>query len=251
MQAIIPNRPALSRPYAWGCITIAPDPPRVGRETTIGFPLMNRGPDEIVVERIDVRIALFGMGQQWEEVGSIGPIHLPPHPSAVHTATIGWTPTVGGHRCVRATIHTAGAEPLLVGRNLHVIEATADEDTWRLPFRLGNPERVAAPVMLELGGNDPRAVEGEVLIGGRPAPLGQPVWLGAGEMVEAELLLRARTDAALAHVRTLEAWIGGRLLDGIAVQVRRPARRLASDQPVAGPVETADVAPEPELVYAR
>jgi hypothetical protein len=63
-----------------------------------------------------------------------------------------------------------------------------------------------------------------VLVGGHFVPAGQPVWLNPREELDAALILRARSDAALDVVRTVEATIAGRLVDGIQVVVRRPAR---------------------------
>src|SRR5262249_36457927 len=164
VQAIVPNRPARSRPYAWGSISVNPDPPRVGEMTTISFPLKSLDADELVVERIEVKVALFGIGLAWEELGTIGPFRLPPDSSIIEAA-IQWTPTAGGHRCIRATLYVEVLdEPLVVGRNLHVFESQADQETWTLPFRLGNPERVAAPLLLHLDGNDLPAIDGIVRI---------------------------------------------------------------------------------------
>jgi hypothetical protein len=250
MHAIIPNRPARSRPYAWGSISVDPDPPRVGGVTTITFPLANPGPDEIVVERIDARIAFFGMGMQWEPLPVVGPFRLSPDPHHVELAHIEWTPQQGGHRCVRAAIHVRGEEqPFQVARNLQVIEAAAGEERWHVPFHLGNPAREPAPIMLVVGGNAAAALDATVRVGKRIVPLEQPIWLRPGEEVLAELLLHARTDAALHHIRTVEAFIGGRLLDGIQVTVNRPAR--AAEEPLSRP-RSPEVArrSERELAYA-
>ncbi len=225
MQAILPNGPSRSRPYAWGMIAIEPEPPRVGREMRIGFPLTNPGPDVVVVEQIAVKVALFGIGLKWEDIGVLGPIRLEPEAGVVRTSTLAWTPTVGGHRCVRATLRVAGAaDPLVIGRNLQVIEASADEDVWVQRFRLGNPLQEAAPMMLTLAGNHLDDLQATVRVAGRDAPLGQPIWLRGGEDVPAELVLIAKTDAALDAIRTLEGSIAGELVDGIEVVVRRPAR---------------------------
>lgn len=225
MQPIIPNRPTRSRPYAWGSISVNPDPPRVGVVARIEFPLANHDVDEVVVERIDTQVALFGIGVEWEQLPSIGPFRLPPDPDHVEHASVEWTPKIGGHRCVRSSIAVAGvAEALLVGRNLHVIEAQAADDFWRVPFRLGNPGRVAAPIALRFGGNDAAALDVAVRVGGRMMPLDRPLVLRPNEVVHAELLLFAQTPGALRHVRTVEAYIGGQLLDGIQVTLHRPAQ---------------------------
>jgi hypothetical protein len=225
MQAILPGARSRSRPYGWGMISVEPEPPRVGREATIGFPLANPGPDAVVVEQIAVKVALFGIGVEWEEIGVLGPIRLEPDPAVVQTHSITWTPSVGGHRCVRATFQVEGAsEPLIVGRNLQIIEASADEDVWVQRFRLGNPRPEAAPLVLALGGNHLDEIGATVRVAGRETPAGQPIWLQGGEVVAAELELIAETDAAIDAIRTVEASTGGTLIDGIEVIVRRPAR---------------------------
>lgn len=236
MQAIIPTVPSRSQPYAWGCISVNPDPPRVGAVTRITFPLANPGPDEVVIERIEARVAQFGIGVRWEELPPIGPFRLPPEPRRITEATLDWMPAAGGHRCVRATISVAGqAAPCLVGRNLHVIEAGADERLWSVPFRLGNPTPERAPLLLAVGGNHLPALEAGVRIEGRVVPLGEPVWLAKGQEVDAELTLRARLDGAFNYVRTLEARIHGRLIDGIHVTLKRPVLLEIEEQPPLAP----------------
>jgi hypothetical protein len=223
MQAIIPNRPAHVRPYAWGSVTVNPDPPRVGEVTRIGFPLANPGPEELVVERIAVRVAAFGMGVAWEELDPIGPFHLPPDPQHIEEAVIQWTPAQGGHRCVRADIHVAGMMPMTVGRNLHVLQADAEEAYWRVPFHLGNPEPVRAPIVLRVGGEGDPNLGVALRIAGADVRPDRPFWLKPGQEVEAELRLFAPEGAALHAIRTVEAYVGNRLIDGIQVAVLRPA----------------------------
>lgn len=225
MQAIIPDRPAHVRPYAWGSISVNPDPPRVGELTRIVFPLTNPGQDELVVKRIDVQIARFGMGVTWEKLGSIGPFRLPPDPNHIEEAFVEWTPTQGGHRCVRANIHVKGVRsPLLAARNLHVIDAAAGDGDWLVPFLLGNPQRVRAPIMLRVGAEgDGNLLRAALRVAGRAVPTDQPIWLRPGEEVDAELRLFAPPGQALDGARTVEAYIAGRLIDGIQVTVHRPA----------------------------
>ena len=140
------------RPYGWGNIEVNPDPPRVGEVTRISFPLANADSGEIVIEQIDVRIAAFGMGVPWEQLDPIGPFVLPPDARHVEEATVEWIPTVGGHRCVRAYIHVRDlSAPVMVGRNLNVIQAGELESHWRVPFKLGNPDAARAPIVLQVG----------------------------------------------------------------------------------------------------
>jgi hypothetical protein len=223
------------RPYAWGSITVNPNPPRVGEVTRIGFPLANPGPGEVIVERIDVRVAGFGMGVGWEDAGSLGPITLAPDPNHVEETFVEWTPTTGGHRCVRAQIYVQGMESALtVGRNLDVIEAGATETRWGVPFHLGNPEPVRAPIVLRLeqeAESDSAFLRALLRVDGRPVAPGQPVWLEPGQEVAAELHLVAPPGQALAAAQRVEAWIGDRLIDGIEVAIHRPA--LARPQPPA------------------
>jgi hypothetical protein len=143
----------------------------------------------------------------------------------VEEATVEWIPTQGGHRCVRAYIHVRDlSAPLLVGRNLDVIQAGELESQWRVPFRLGNPDTARAPIVLHVGGNDAMSMmEAAVRIAGRIVAPGQPVWLEPGETVEGELVLGALPGPALDTVHTVEAYAGGRLIDGIQVEVKRPA----------------------------
>ena len=234
MQAIIPNRPARSRSYAWASISLEPDPPSVGEVCRITFPLLNPGPDDLAVERIETRVALFGIGVRWEPLPAIGPFMLPADDRAVERVSVEWTPREGGHRCVRAAIHMLGTPHVCeVGRNLHVIEADARDEFWRVPFYLGNPEARAAPIELRIGGNEPAALDAWVRVRGEMVRPDHAVWMDAGEQAEAELLIRARTDAPLRHVRLVEALIRGRLLDGIQVTVSRPPHAGDGSLPAA------------------
>jgi hypothetical protein len=244
MQAIIPNRPAHVRPYAWGSVSVNPDPPRVGEVTQITFPLANPGPGAVVVERIEVGIAAFGVGMPWEQLDPIGPFHLPPADGQIVEASAAWTPQQGGHRCVRAHIFVQGMDsPLLVGRNLDVIRANAHEGSWRLAFRLGNPERVRAPIELRVDGTgDADQVEIRLRVGERWVHANRPIWLKPGEEVGAELHLAAEPGRALDATHTVEAYIGNRLVDGIQVSVVRPA--------LAVPLESRAAIPAPEVTHA-
>jgi hypothetical protein len=233
MRAIVPNRPAQARPYAWAQVRVDPNPPRVGSPMRITYPLANPDPKPVVVERIVTRIAQFGMGVPWEELAPIGPFELPPDPRHVVEAAVDWVPQTGGHRCIRAEIFVAGApQALLVGRNLDVIRADAYDTTWRVPFHVGNPEPEAAPIMIRmaaLDGSD--ALRMALRVAGRRVREGEPVWLRPGEVVPAELELLAAQGPALEAIRTVEATIAGRLIDGIQVTLMRPALVMRPPHP--------------------
>ncbi|MGH2485727.1 MAG: hypothetical protein ACRDHE_06930, partial [Ktedonobacterales bacterium] len=109
----------------------------------------------------------------------------------------------------------------------------------------------AAPIELRVGGGELAAIETRLRVRGEIVPIGQPVWLAPGEEVAAELLLRARTDGELRHIRTVEATIKGRLLDGIQVTVLRPARVLDVDAPLLSPEAGVLASREMAPLYAR
>lgn len=222
MQAIDLGRRTPFSPYGFGCIGIDPNPPRVGEPLTIDMPLSNSTPEPIGVERIEVRLAPFGIGVPWQDIATLGPLTLLPDPAHIEHATATWTPDEPGHRCVRASIHVAGKEhPQVVGRNLDIVRAGAHEDTWSVPFHLGNPTRERVPMMLRLV-NAP-TLAGHVRVGGRILPVDDPVWLQPGEVVAAEVRLRARTQEGFEADWRLEGSIGAELIDGLIVRVQRAA----------------------------
>jgi hypothetical protein len=225
MRAIVPNRPAQARPYAWTQVRVEPNPPRVGSPMRITYPLSNFESYPVVVERIVTRLAHFGMGVPWEELAPIGPFELPPDPRHVVEATQDLVPQTGGHRCIRAQIFVEHMpEPLTVGRNLDIIEANADDTIWRVPFHLGNPGTVAAPIAVRMAALDASDVlQAQLRVAGRALRPGEPVWLRPGEVVPAELELLAEEGPALEAVRTVEAIVAGRLIDGIEIHLSRPA----------------------------
>lgn len=218
LSSVIPRR------YACRSISVTPSPPRVGEATTLALAFKNTGPEAITLNRIQFMIAAFGMGLGWEQLPVIEHLCLPADPQHVEEVAAEWTPTRGGHRCVRVVIESdVLPQPLRIGRNLQVIESTADRSAWHVPFHLGNPENERMPVMLELGGDNTDGVDAIILINGRPVDRGQPVWLDAGEAVDARLRLHARTHEAIEAVKTVEASIQGRFIDGIQIEVYRPA----------------------------
>ncbi len=224
MEAIQLNGVTRLHSYACRGLGVNPDPPKVGEVTTLAIALKNSGPEAITVNRVQFMVAQFGMGLSWEKLPPVVQITLPANPDHVEEIAVQWTPTRGGHRCVHVIIEAAILpQPVRTGRNLHVIESTADRKTWQVPFRLGNPENERGPVVLELGGNNAEEVEALVLVNGRLLRAGQPIWLDAKEEVDAHLLLRGLTDEAIEAVKTVEAHIRGRFIDGIQVEVYRPA----------------------------
>ncbi len=224
MEAIQLSSVTLLDRYACRSISVNPSPPRVGEATTLALAFKNTGPEAITLNRIQFMVAAFGMGLGWEQLPAIEQLCLPADSQRVEEIAVQWTPTRGGHRCVRVTIESdVLPQPLRIGRNLQVIESTADRNTWHVPFHLANPENERMPVMLELGGDTTDEVDAIILINGHPVHRGRPIWLDAGEAVDARLLLRARTHEAIGAVKTLEASIQGRFIDGIQIEVYRPA----------------------------
>jgi hypothetical protein len=225
MAAIQPGQFDHRQRYASRNISVSPNPPRVGVPTTIELQLQNPGPEALTISRIETKVAQFGMGVAWEELPLIGPFHLPANPEHIEKITQQWTPQTGGHRCVRASIFIDQLpHPLYIGRNLQVIEAEAEMVRWQVPFRLGNPEPEPKPIVLTLEQTRPHEVLATIMVKERVAPVGVPIWLAAGEEVDAILRLRARTREAIESINNIEASIDGRLLDGIQVILRRPAQ---------------------------
>ncbi len=212
------------RAYSSQSIAVTPDPPRVGEVTTITMHLKNPGPEPATVSRIETMIAQFGMGMRWEKLPVVGPFQLPADPNHIEEVKLEWTPKQGGHRCLRANIHIETLpDPLRIGRNLQVIESEAERARWHVPFRLGNPAAEPMPVALEIGGENLDGLVAHMLVGQRMIQPGEQIWLNPGEEVDAQLLVRARTDDAVASIHTVEAFINGRFLDGIQVEIHRPA----------------------------
>ncbi len=225
MSAIRITDPAQHLTFLSNGISVDPDPPTVGIGTRIGIALHNPGPGTVEVERIEVMVARFGMGLRWEQLPAVEPFTLPPHPTDITDLEWQWTPDAEGHRCVRAHIAITGRpQPVIVGRNLHVVHSEAEQRAWQVPFRVGNPERRRAPVVLTLDAS-PDAVRADLIAGGRHLRSGEPIWLDPGEEVDAQLHLRARTPgfAAIDALQTVQATIDGRFIDGIGVHILRPA----------------------------
>lgn len=193
----------------------------IHQPTTLTLMLANPGPDMVTVQRVAFRVALFGMGMPWEDLEPLGPFTLAADPGKTHTITRPWTPTVSGHRCVCATVDLADRQ-IMARRNLDVIEANAHERLWQRGFHIGNPTPARAPVAIVVGG-DQTALDTHLIVDGRHHRPDQPIWLDAGAAVEARLLLHARTPDAISATHTIEVYLGGQFLDGIALMVSRPA----------------------------
>ncbi len=248
MEALHLARHARPHPYACRALVVTPNPPEVGKPTSISLALQNPGPDPLTVNRIELRIAHFGVGVGWEALPTLGPFQLPANPNHIEEVRTEWTPTVGGHRCVRGTLHIEGAvQPLHVGLNLHVIESAAERDHWRVPFRVGNPEPERQPLVLQLAGNLD-LVEARLRVGRQLVQPGAPILLEGGEEREALLLLHATTEEALEAVNTVEAYLGGQFLDGIQVEVHRPARISIREREALARMLAEDMGLEPAAV---
>ncbi len=224
MQAIQLNDRMRINAYACRGISVTPNPPQVGVPTTIALYLKNPDTRPATVTRIETMIAQFGMGLAWEQLPVVGPFQLPADSNHIEEVNLQWTPQTGGHRCVRANIYIETLpQPLHTGCNLHVIESEAERSMWHVPFRVGNPGAERAPVALEIGGQNLDGLMARVMVGQRMVRPGELVWLNPEEEVDAQLLLRARTPDAIESIHTVEAFINGRFIDGIQVEIHRPA----------------------------
>jgi len=222
METIELNNEALTTfmGYRGQGITITPEPLQVGRTSTITLALQNTGATPIVIRKIEPKIAEFGMGVPWTALPTLDGLVVPV--GAVKEASLDWTPTKGGHRCIRAFIHTTRSmQPLCVGRNESVIEAAGTESHWQVPFHLGNPQDRRMPIFLMLYGV--QALSAQILVQERRVEPGSPIWLERGEEASGVVLLQSQTRDAIASQVRVEAMIGEQFLDGIQVEVRRPA----------------------------
>jgi hypothetical protein len=75
-----------------------------------------------------------------------------------------------------------------------------------------------------MGGGDAQMMA-RLVVGGRVVQPGEAIWLNPHEEVEGLLFLHALTARPLASEHTVEAFLGGRFLDGIKVMVQRVAAR--------------------------
>jgi hypothetical protein len=209
--------------YTHKGITITPEPVRVGRPSTITLYLQNTGISPVIIRRVESKIAEFGIGTKWTELPQIdGPLVLPADPTAVKEISLEWTPAKGGHRCVRAFVHTSRSlQPLCAGRNLQIINAERTQSSWQTPFHLGNPHNLRMPVYLTLQAAAP--IQAQILVQEVAVQPGEPVWLDPGEEVSGVVLLHAQTSEAIARSIRVEATIGQQFIDGFQVEVYRPA----------------------------
>ena len=104
MEAIQFNDATRMHRYACQGISVNPNPPRVGEVTTLALALKNTGLEAITINRIQFMVAAFGMGLGWEQLPPIEHLILLADPQHVEDVAMQWTPTKGGHRCVRVTI---------------------------------------------------------------------------------------------------------------------------------------------------
>ncbi len=221
-----PQRQHLAHRYTSNSISVNPNPPRVGVPATINLALKNSLRQPVTVERIEIMVAQFGMGVEWEHLPDIGPIHLTADADAIEEVETQWTPLTPGHRCVRGSIHVEHfSQPLQARRNLQVIEADSSQALWQVPFRLGNPSDERKPIVLMINDEYAEEVHTRIRVNSRFVLPGEEIWLDAKQEVDANLVVVARTAEAFRSISNIEALLGGDFLDGIRIAVQRPAYR--------------------------
>jgi hypothetical protein len=221
-----PQRQHLAHRYTSNSISVNPNPPRVGVPATINLALKNSTQQSITVERIEVMVAQFGMGVEWEHLPDIGPLQLAADPETIKEVEAQWTPRSTGHRCVQSILHVEGfSQPIHARRNLQVIEASASQTLWRIPFRLGNPADERKPIVLTVNDEYAGEVYTRIHTNSRFMRPGEELWLDAKEEVDANVVVVARTAEAFRSINNIEAFLDGDFLDGIRVAIQRPAYR--------------------------
>ncbi len=211
-------------PYACRGLSIDPDPPEVGQPSLISLLLVNSDPLPLTVSHVEFSVARFGIGVlEPEHLPPLGPFVMPADPDHTELVRVTWTPGESGHRCVQALIHIAGcSQPQRLRRNVLVLEEVdSSRREWQIPFRLGNPDTEPAALVLSTVGDAARSVAALMMVKGRYVPLGQPIQMAPREEVDAMLVLLAPRAATGEIALGLEATSGGRLIDGIQLEVRR------------------------------
>ncbi|MBE3560424.1 MAG: hypothetical protein IMW89_14545 [Ktedonobacteraceae bacterium] len=238
-------------PYASRDIAVEPNPPQVGVPTRLMMRLNNPGTEPLVVQRVEMKIARFGMGMAWESLPPLGPFRLPPDPEYIEEVTVEWTPTEGGHRCVRAALFIETLpQPLRAGRNLYVIESPAEQHIWSIPFHVGNPTGRAAPFTFAFKGELPDGISARLVAEHRALKPGEQLWLEAGQELPAVLRLLAHDERELHTIHSIEAFLGGQFLDGIQVELHRPAL-VSSTEPRLAPRRARAFTPESAAVLLK
>jgi hypothetical protein len=137
--------------YAETEISVDPDPPQEGQETTVSAVLHNTG-DVPVVVNVEFGWADFGMGIPFSNVGMVPPAQMATlAPSALTSVDASWTPTQSGHQCIliRLTDPEGQLAPQESQRNVHVAEPPPCGETKVFTFTIYNDS--PSPVTVDLG----------------------------------------------------------------------------------------------------
>ena len=138
--------------YAETEISVDPDPPQEGQETTVSAVLHNTG-DVPVVVNVEFGWADFGMGIPFSNVGIVPPVQMVTlAPSALTSVDAAWTPTQSGHQCIliRLTDPEGQLDPQESQRNVDVTELPSCGETKVFTFTIYNDSPFSVTVDLGL-----------------------------------------------------------------------------------------------------
>ena len=136
----IPIHKPHEKDYAETEITVDPDPPKKGEETTITVELQNSGPSPVPVT-VEFGWAKFGMGIAFTTTGIVSPTQLVTVDAGMTTtASTKWFPELAGPQCVMAIVQDAAGEyePQRSQRNVRVIEEPPCGTTKVFTFTVRN-----------------------------------------------------------------------------------------------------------------
>jgi hypothetical protein len=148
----IPIHKPHEKDYAETEITVDPDPPKKGEETTITVELQNSGPSPVPIT-VEFGWAKFGMGIAFTTTGIVSPTQLVTvDPGMTTTASTKWFPELAGPQCVMAIVQDAAGEyqPQRSQRNVRVIEEPPCGTTNVFTFTVRNDSPFTVTVEIGL-----------------------------------------------------------------------------------------------------
>lgn len=154
------SHPCDGPPWAERSITVAEDPPIVGKPNQICTDVVNNTSGPISMCSILFGVFPFSFGAPFIPVGSLMNITLVP---GTNTLCIPYAPNFSGHTCVQAIIQCPGFEPQISQRNLENKELIPPGEDDRLEFGVCNPDPTNPMVVqLNLMSTCPEGVTGSL-----------------------------------------------------------------------------------------
>lgn len=209
-----PGFPPSPIAYAAGAITIEPFPAAVGMPVQLGALLQNPTDTPAEIASIDFAVSNYGLGLQWQAVGSITDVVIPAHAMDFHQ-TISYVPTAEVF-CVQVRLRFKDGRVQVLQRNLGPLQSLYVEDEpGTMEFLVGNPTNMTATVDLNI-------VPGAMRPGGWSAVLDQyKVTLASGAVQTVRMTVTRPAGAAAGDYAIFyaEGYVGSALIGGVAKSV--------------------------------